>query len=111
MIFDRVNGKDNSRLMQFVCADMLIEVVHRPGQDKDTRDRIWGAGWRTADADRTRERLLCAGRNVSEVKDGAKPGTRVFTVRDGTCGVPTIVVQHLSDRKPPAVVPRSGQSC
>jgi hypothetical protein len=40
MIFDRVNGKDSNRLMQFACADMLIEVVHRPGQDKDGRDRI-----------------------------------------------------------------------
>ena len=29
----------------------------------------------------------------SEVRTGRKPGTRVMTVRSGTCGVPTLLVQ------------------
>ena len=75
---------------------MLIEVVHN-ATDRDQRkpDRLWGIAWSVADADATRERLVQAGRNVSDVKAGAKPGTRVFTLRDGTCSVPTLFVQHL----------------
>jgi hypothetical protein len=82
--------------MQFQCGDMLIEVIHRPAEDKDERsDRLWGIGWRASSAEAVRERLAHAGLNVSDVKDGAKRGTRVFTIRNGTCNVPTLVVQHL----------------
>jgi len=40
-------------------------------------------------------RLLAnaAGLDVAEVRLGRKPGTRVFTVRDKTCGVPTLVLE------------------
>jgi hypothetical protein len=27
------------------------------------------------------------------VRKGRKPGTRVFTVQDGTCGVPTLMLE------------------
>jgi hypothetical protein len=36
------------------------------------------------------------GFDVSEVREGRKPETRVFSVRDGTCGVPTLVLQPAS---------------
>jgi len=28
------------------------------------------------------------------VRDGRKPGTRVLTVRGGTCGIPTLLVER-----------------
>ena len=49
--------------------------------------------WRVADIDATHARLAPAGVDVSEVRTGRKPGTRVMTVRNGTCGVPTLLVQ------------------
>ena len=39
-------------------------------------------------------RLAAAGFNVSEVRIGRKPGTKVFTVRDAAAGVPTILIQQ-----------------
>jgi len=41
----------------------------------------------------SRARLDASGFDVSEVRDGRKPGTRVFSVRGGTCGVPTLILQ------------------
>ena len=97
LIYDQTNARTNSRLMQFACGDMVLEIVHKPAESEARRpDRLWGIGWSVAKAEDTRERLARAGLNVSEVKDGAKRGTRVFTIRDGTCNVPTLVVQHLS---------------
>jgi catechol 2,3-dioxygenase-like lactoylglutathione lyase family enzyme/predicted enzyme related to lactoylglutathione lyase len=97
LIFDRTDAKNKSRLMQFTCGDMLIEVVHRPTEGEARKpDRLWGIAWSVDDADAARERLSRAGRNVSDVKAGAKPGTQVFTLRDGTCNVPTLFVQHLA---------------
>ena len=57
------------------------------------RDRLWGLSWRVRDAEASRERLLALDFDVSEVRDGRKPGTRVFSIRDGTHGVPTLVLQ------------------
>jgi catechol 2,3-dioxygenase-like lactoylglutathione lyase family enzyme len=96
LIFDRTNADTGGRLAQFSCGDMLIEVSHNPqNHTPEQLDTIWGIGWSVADAEATNRRLAALGRNVSAVKDGAKPGTKKFTVRDGTCGIPTLVVEHV----------------
>ena len=85
------------RLMFFRCGAAIVEIV----QDEtlaDGRDKLWGLSWRVADANAERERLTKAGLNVSEVRPGTKPGTRVFTVRDQTCGVPTLMIEQSSKR-------------
>lgn len=80
------------RLMFFRCGDAIVEIIH-DADAKDARDVLWGISWRTPDADAERERLSSAGLDVSEVRAGMKPGTRVFSVRSGTCGVPSLFVQ------------------
>ncbi len=85
------------RLMFFRCGDLIVEVVHRPGKDADAKhDRLWGLSWRVADIDATRARLVSDGVDVSEVRTGRKPGTRVLTVRNGTCGIPTLLVERTA---------------
>ncbi|KRQ03863.1 catechol 2,3-dioxygenase-like lactoylglutathione lyase family enzyme [Bradyrhizobium sp. USDA 4503] len=82
------------RLMFFRCGDLVVEVTHRPGKSEtDAPDRLRGICWRVTDIDATRARLIAAGVDVSEVRTGRKPGTRVMTVRNSTCGVPTLLVQ------------------
>ena len=85
--------------MFFRCGDLIVEIVHRPvaGSD-DTHDKLWGMSWRVADIDATRARLIAAGIKVTEPRNGRKPGTRVVTVRDGTCGIPTLLVQPSPSR-------------
>jgi catechol 2,3-dioxygenase-like lactoylglutathione lyase family enzyme len=82
------------RLMFFRCGDLIVEVSHRPGKPADgTQDRLRGICWRVADIDVTHARLAASGVDVSDVRTGRKPGTRVMTVRNSTCGVPTLLVQ------------------
>jgi catechol 2,3-dioxygenase-like lactoylglutathione lyase family enzyme len=96
MALDR-SHPDWGQLMFFRCGDLIVEVVHRPGKDTDTaHDRLWGLSWRVADADATRARLASEGLDVSEVRAGRKPGTRVLTVRTGTCGIPTLLVERAA---------------
>jgi len=96
MALDR-SHPDWGQLMFFRCGDLIVEVVHRPGKDTDAvRDRLWGLSWRVADADATRARLTTAGLDVSEVRTGRKPGTRVLTVRSGACGIPTLLVERTA---------------
>ena len=96
MALDR-SHPDWGRLMFFRCGDLIVEVTHRPGKPAggtlDQHDKLRGLCWRVADIDATHARLASAGVDVSEIRTGRKPGTRVMTVRKGTCGVPTLLVQ------------------
>ncbi|HEX7923549.1 MAG TPA: VOC family protein, partial [Bradyrhizobium sp.] len=97
MALDR-SHPDWGRLMFFRCGDLVVEVTHRPAKDNnkaetDAPDRLRGICWRVAEIEATRARLVAAGVDVSEIRTGRKPGTRVMTVRNGTCGVPTLLVQ------------------
>jgi catechol 2,3-dioxygenase-like lactoylglutathione lyase family enzyme len=101
MALDR-SHPDWGRLMFFRCGDLIVEVTHRPGKPADGAqdkvqdklpDKLRGMCWRVADIDATHARLTSAGVDVSEIRNGRKPGTRVMTVRNSTCSVPTLLVQ------------------
>ena len=96
MALDR-SHPDWGRLMFFRCGDLIVELVQRPGAAADAaRDQLWGLSWRVADIETARARLMAAGFGVSEVRAGRKPGTRVMTVRDGTCGVHTLLLEKAA---------------
>ncbi|MFZ5733706.1 MAG: VOC family protein [Pseudomonadota bacterium] len=99
MALDRSNPDWGVRLMFFRCGDMIVEIAHSlkdgAGEGPDT---FRGLSWRVADIDAAQARLAGAGFNVSEVRIGRKPGTRICTVRDRTCGVPTLLIQPAPPR-------------
>jgi catechol 2,3-dioxygenase-like lactoylglutathione lyase family enzyme len=96
MALDR-SHPDWGRLMFFRCGDLIVEIVQRAGASIDpTNDTLWGLSWRVADIDATQARLAGAGIDVSDVRTGRKPGTRVLTVRSGTCGIPTLLVERTA---------------
>lgn len=78
------------RLMFFRCGDAILEVVRMSSLKLDD---LWGLSWRVKNVDAARARLVAAGVDVSVVRAGMKPGTRVFTVRDQSCGVPTLMLE------------------
>jgi catechol 2,3-dioxygenase-like lactoylglutathione lyase family enzyme len=85
------------QLMFFRCGDLVVELVKRPVAGSDqARDKLWGLSWRVADIDAARTRLVAAGIDVSEVRAGRKPGTRVMSVRSGTCGVHTLLLERTA---------------
>ena len=93
MALDRTNPDWGVRLMFFHCGGTVIEVSHRLKEGcGEGPDSIWGLAWRVDDADAARARLAASGIDVSGVREGRKPGSRVFTVRQGTFGVPTLVI-------------------
>jgi catechol 2,3-dioxygenase-like lactoylglutathione lyase family enzyme len=94
MALDRTH-RDWGQLMFFRCGDLIVEVVRRPVAGGDaSRDKLWGLSWRVGDIDAARSRLLASGVDVSEVRTGRKPGTRVMSVRNGTCGVQTLFLER-----------------
>lgn len=92
MRLDRQIG--DRRLMFFRCGELIVEIV----EERDNAHRLWGLSWRVRDAAREQARLAALGLNVSDVRTGMKPGTRVFTVRDQTGGVPTLMIEGSQSR-------------
>jgi catechol 2,3-dioxygenase-like lactoylglutathione lyase family enzyme len=96
MALDR-SHQEWGQLMFFRCGDLIVEVVRRPVAGGDhSHDKLWGLSWRVADIEAARARLLAAGLEVSEVRIGRKPGTRVMSLRSGACGVHTLFLEKTA---------------
>jgi catechol 2,3-dioxygenase-like lactoylglutathione lyase family enzyme len=96
MALDR-SHPDWGRLMFFRCGDLIVEVASKPGNADATKpDGLRGICWRVLDIDATRARLVAAGIDVSDVRIGRRPGSRVMTVKSGTCGVPTLLIEKTA---------------
>lgn len=96
---DRENPAWNARQLFFRCGDAVFEIAARIGDEPDPAalarpDRFGGLAWQVEDPDAAQARIASAGFDVSEVRKGRKPGTRVFTVRDAPGGAPTIMIQQ-----------------
>lgn len=95
---DRENAQWGARQLFFRCGDAVFEVgASLKTPVSDGPDRFGGLAWRTTDPDATHARLAAAGFNVSELRVGRKPGTKVFTVRDAPGGVPTLIIQQNAE--------------
>jgi catechol 2,3-dioxygenase-like lactoylglutathione lyase family enzyme len=90
---DRSNEAWGARQLFFRCGETVFEVgASLKAPVSDAPDRFGGLAWRVADPEATHARIAAAGFNVSEVRQGRKPGTHVFTVRDAPGGVPTLML-------------------
>jgi catechol 2,3-dioxygenase-like lactoylglutathione lyase family enzyme len=95
LALDREFPQWGAHLIFFRVGGVTVEIAAELGATPatDAGDRLWGLSWRVRDADAARERLAAAGFDVSPVRAGRRPGTRVLTVRDGTLGVPTLLLE------------------
>jgi hypothetical protein len=94
MRLDRTEPKWGARLMFFRAGDLIVEIVHNLSHEpSDAPDKLWGLSWRAANIEAANARLKSSGFDVSEIRPGRKPGTRVFTVRSSTLGVPTLIIE------------------
>lgn len=92
---DRTEQRWGTRFMFFRCGDLIIEVVYNlKDEPSDAPDHLWGVTWRVDDLEAAHARLASASFDISEMRTGRKPGTRVFTVRNKTLGVPTLMLQQ-----------------
>ena len=77
----------------FRASSMSIEII--ASEKAPEQDELWGLALETKDIDATYNRLVSSGVDVSRVRDGRKPRTRVLTAKSHTLGVPTLLIQHL----------------
>jgi catechol 2,3-dioxygenase-like lactoylglutathione lyase family enzyme len=95
LAFDKTFESRGLRLLFFRIAGITVELAAPLGAGAGP-DRFWGISYRVGDVDAVRARVLAAGFDVSEVRTGNKPGTRVCTVRRETHGVATLFIAAAS---------------
>ena len=94
LALDKEFPQYGSHLLFFRVGGVTVEIGAPldPDPQPDTTDELWGLAWRTPDVDAAQKRLAAAGFDVSRVRSGRKPGTRVCTVKAPTQGVATLVI-------------------
>lgn len=78
------------------AASLTAEAAEQadPGAASIRPDGFGGLAWRVAGLDALAERLGRAGFDLSPLRPGHKPGTRVCSVRSPVHGVPTLLIEH-----------------
>lgn len=99
LALDRTAPEWDVRLIFFRTGGLTLEIAQRLGQGDDLNgpDSFWGLTWRVGDIEAAHARLAARGFSLSDVRTGRRPGTRVFTVRDGTINVPTLFISGVAD--------------
>jgi catechol 2,3-dioxygenase-like lactoylglutathione lyase family enzyme len=90
---DRSNEAFGARQLFFRCGDAVVEFgASLKAPRSDAPDSFGGLAWQVPDPEAARAAMAAAGFDVSEVRTGRKPGTKVFTVRDAPGEVPTLML-------------------
>ena len=101
LALDQSFPERSARILFFRVGGVTIEVAGRSGPPprvSDTADSLSGLAWQVPDVEAARRRLAAQGFDVSETRSGRKPGTRVCTVRSGTHGVPTLLIEPAASQ-------------
>jgi catechol 2,3-dioxygenase-like lactoylglutathione lyase family enzyme len=92
---DRSNADWGVRQMFLKAGEGIVEFgasLKVPVSDEP--DSFGGLAWRVSDADAAQARLRELGFDVSDVRTGRKPGTRVLTVRSGVPAGPALIIEQ-----------------
>jgi catechol 2,3-dioxygenase-like lactoylglutathione lyase family enzyme len=93
MALDRSNPDWDMRLIFFRIGGLTVELAHKISEGISNKpDRLWGLSWRVPDIVAAHARLEKTNLPITSIRAGRHPGTKVFSVRDGTMGVPTLVL-------------------
>lgn len=82
------------RMLFFRTNHTTIEAIGIK-KDGSPEDSLWGLAWTTKDIKKAHKRLLNAGVNITDVKDGRKPNTLVATIKSHCSNIPTLLIEHL----------------
>lgn len=76
----------------FRASSMSIEVI--ASNKSPAHDEMWGLALTSSDLNATRARLIESGVDVSDIREGRKPGTRVCTIKSHALNIPTLLIEH-----------------
>ncbi|MDP2214003.1 VOC family protein [Phenylobacterium sp.] len=98
---DRSNPDWGARQLFFRCGAAVVEFgASLKAPVTDAPDTCGGLAWRVSDPAAVHARLAAGGWDLSDLRQGRKPGTQVFTVRTGAPGLPALMIQQSAPLAP-----------
>jgi catechol 2,3-dioxygenase-like lactoylglutathione lyase family enzyme len=100
LALDRSFQERGLRLLFFRLGGVTIEVAAKLGPSPSSRvpdeipDVFHGLAWRVTDLEALHARLATESFDLSPIRAGHKPGSRVCTVRAPVHGVPTLLIEQ-----------------
>ncbi|MBE9537963.1 MAG: hypothetical protein IMF06_02720 [Proteobacteria bacterium] len=89
---DRDAPQWGGRMLFFRVGKLTLEVIE-PTDDKPEKDYFWGIAYQCPDISTTAATLRQRGVELSEVRDGRKPGTKVATIKSHSLALPTLLIE------------------
>jgi catechol 2,3-dioxygenase-like lactoylglutathione lyase family enzyme len=81
------------RMLFFRHGKMTLEVIQNL-KEPPASDFFWGITYLCRDLEFTTAKLEALGIELSPIRDGRKPGTRVSTVKSHCLGLPTLLLEQ-----------------
>jgi len=93
---DRTIEKFKTRFLFFRLDGLTLEIIHTIAEAHESSDpdTLWGLTWKVENIEKAHKRLQLADIHISDIRKGRKPGSRVFTVKSHTTGIPTLFINH-----------------
>ncbi len=87
--------KWGGEMLFYRSRQMSVEVIANP--QHDPQDHLWGLALRCPTINGEIARLQAANVTVSACRDGRKAGTYVATVKSHDLGIPTLLIEHITE--------------
>ena len=92
LALDKSAPQWGGRMLFFRVGKLTLEVIE-PADDKPEQDYYWGIAYQCPDITSTAAGLRQRGVELSEVRDGRKPGTKVATLKSHALAIPTLLIE------------------
>lgn len=95
LALDQTVEEWGGRMLFFRLNHTTIEVIAKD-DEMPPEDSLWGLAWDVENIEKTYNRLIKEGFDLTPVKKGRKPNTLVSTVKSNTHNIPTLLIEHLA---------------
>ena len=92
LALDRDAPQWGGRMLFFRVGKLTLEVIE-PRDEKPNKDYFWGIAYQCPDISATAATLRQRGVQLSEVREGRKPGTKVATIKSHSLALPTLLIE------------------
>lgn len=91
LALDRTVPEWGGRMLFFRVGKLTLEVIESKRNRVDA-DYFWGIAYQCQDIEETVRQLAGRGVELSGIREGRKPGTRVATLRSHCLGIPSLLI-------------------
>lgn len=92
LALDKTVPEWGGRMLFFRAGKLTLEVIESTGQSVEA-DTFWGIAYSCPDIEQAARQLAGRGVELSAIRVGRKPGTRVATIRSHCLGIPSLLLE------------------